>query len=333
MIASPGAMTGRLSLAATTAAMALMCAALALWVSFGALSFVDADDRGAYVGVLPPLVWLAALLVAAGAVTIVARPSPRQVAPLWLSAVALLPWLPVPMPLIGLHLDRPSPDLAVGGHCRGAGRAGHQSNGSLGCTRAAAAEKRRIARRDARGGRVRRSAHGPWRRSIRTETSRTISSSRRASSSDRDLKIENNHRQGDYRAYVSRPLKPDFLKRGKDGQIYSIHAPGLPLIVAPAFALFGYPGVLVGLCLVSAAASALAWLVAWRVTGDQAASWFGWAAVALSVPFFFHASALFPDGLGAVLTLVALLPLVDRARARATTVWLRSARRSACCPG
>jgi hypothetical protein len=79
--------------------MALACAALALWVSFGALSFVDADDRAAYVGVLPPLVWLAVLLVAAGGVTIVARPSPRQVAPLWLSAVALLPWLPLPMPL------------------------------------------------------------------------------------------------------------------------------------------------------------------------------------------------------------------------------------------
>jgi len=84
-------MTGRLSLAATFAAMATTCAALALWVSFGALSFVDADDRAAYVGVLPPLVWLAALLVAAGAITIVARPSPRIVAPLWLSAVALFP--------------------------------------------------------------------------------------------------------------------------------------------------------------------------------------------------------------------------------------------------
>ena len=45
----------------------------------------------------------------------------------------------------------------------------------------------------------------------------------------------------------TRPLKPDFLKRGKDGHIYSIHAPGLSLIVAPAFALCGYPGVLVGL--------------------------------------------------------------------------------------
>src|SRR6185436_9222837 len=92
-------MTGRFSLAATIPAMAMAVAALAMWVSFGALSFVDADDQSAYVGVLPPFLWLVALLVAAGAVTIVARPSPRTVAPLWLSAVALLPWLPFPMPL------------------------------------------------------------------------------------------------------------------------------------------------------------------------------------------------------------------------------------------
>jgi len=307
-------MTGRLSLAATTAAMALMCAALALWVSFGALSFVDADDRGAYVGVLPPLVWLAALLVAAGAVTIVARPSPRQVAPLWLSAVALLPWLPVPMPrsafiwtghlliwvwaAIAVALVAPTINRAV--RSGALARLPPRSAASLAGMLAAVAF-----------------VAGTWSVAPQhpdgDEPHYLIIT--QSILGDRDLKIENNHRQGDYRAYVSRPLKPDFLKRGKDGQIYSIHAPGLPLIVAPAFALFGYPGVLVGLCLVSAAASALAWLVAWRVTGDQAASWFGWAAVALSVPFFFHASALFPDGLGAVLTLVALLPLVDQ-RAR-----------------
>jgi len=307
-------MTGRLSLAATTAAMALMCAALALWVSFGALSFVDADDRGAYVGVLPPLVWLAALLVAAGAVTIVARPSPRQVAPLWLSAVALLPWLPVPMPrsafiwtghlliwvwaAIAVALVAPAINQAV--RSGALARLPPRSAASLAGMLAAVAF-----------------VVGTWSVAPQhpdgDEPHYLVIT--QSILGDRDLKIENNHRQGDYRAYVSRPLKPDFLKRGKDGQIYSIHAPGLPLIVAPAFALFGYPGVLVGLCLVSAAASALAWLVAWRVTGDRAASWFGWAAVALSVPFFFHASALFPDGLGAVLTLVALLPLVDQ-RAR-----------------
>ena len=83
---------------------------------------------------------------------------------------------------------------------------------------------------------------------------------------------------------ISRPtmdlsMKPDFLKRGSDGQIYSIHAPGLSLFVAPGFALFGYAGVLVELLMLSAAASALLWLIAWRVTRSAAASWFGWAVL------------------------------------------------------
>jgi hypothetical protein len=133
---------------------------------------------------------------------------------------------------------------------------------------------------------------------------------------DHDLQIENNHKRADYASYLGRSLPaPHFMRRGTNGEIYSLHAPGLPAIVAPAFALFGYPGVLVELVVIASAASALAWLIAWRVTGDAAASWFGWAAVALSVPFFFHATAIFPDGLGAVVTLVALLPVVDR-RAR-----------------
>ena len=140
---------------------------------------------------------------------------------------------------------------------------------------------------------------------------------------DHDLKIENNHRQRDYEAYMGRSIKPDFLKRSKDGQIYSIHAPGLAFIVAPAFALFGYRGVLIELVLLSAAASALVWVVAWRVTRDAAAAWFGWAATTLSVPFFFHASALFPDGPGGVLTLVGLLPVVDARCARAAAAFRR----------
>jgi hypothetical protein len=307
-------MTGWLSLAATTPAMAISVAALALWVSLGALSFVDADDRAAYVGVLPPFVWLAGLLVTAGAVTIVARPSPRMVAPLWLSAVALLPWLPFPMPLsvfiwtghlllwlwaaIAVALFAPAISRMIRSDAvtrlspgRSAAFAGLLATVAFGLGTWAVAPQ-----------------HPGGDEPHYLVITQSILE-------DRDLKIENNHREGDYRAYVSRPLKPDFLKRGTDGQIYSIHAPGLPLIVAPAFALFGYPGVLAALCLVSAAASALVWLIAWRVTGDQVASWFGWAAIALSVPFFFHASALFPDGLGAVLTLIAFLPLVDgRAR-------------------
>ena len=44
---------------------------------------------------------------------------------------------------------------------------------------------------------------------------------------DGDLRIQNNHDRGDYFDYFDDGLPPDFLKRGLDGQIYSIHAPGV----------------------------------------------------------------------------------------------------------
>ena len=97
---------------------------------------------------------------------------------------------------------------------------------------------------------------------------------------DRDLKIENNHARGDYRSYFAGDLsKPDYLRRGRDGEIYSIHAPGVSALVAPAFALAGYRGVVVFLLILSATAAALAWELARRVTGRTDAAWFGWAAV------------------------------------------------------
>jgi hypothetical protein len=303
-------MSRRPSLSHFTAAITIACGALALWVSFGALSFVDVDDRASYVGVLRSPVWLAVLLSAAAAVVVFTRPSPRDVAPIWLSAVLLLPWLPLPLPLSVL--------IWVGNIAIWVWAA------------VVVALLIPIFERIARSGSMarlppRRAAWlsgllaavafglGTWSVAPRhpdgDEPHYLIIT--QSILADHDLKIENNHRQGDYRVYVSRTLKPDFLKRGQDNQIYSIHAPGLSLLVAPAFALFGYPGVLVALCLVSAAASALVWLTSWRVTGNHGAGWFAWAAFALSVPFFFHSSAIFPDGPGAILLALALLPLVD----------------------
>src|SRR5438445_12454508 len=106
MIASPN-MSPRVPRAARrpalAAAGALACAAGALWTSWGALAFVGEDDGGAvagpgspgsYIGLLPSLVWLGLLLLTAALVWILVRPSARSVAPLWLSAVAILPWLP-----------------------------------------------------------------------------------------------------------------------------------------------------------------------------------------------------------------------------------------------
>ena len=48
---------------------------------------------------------------------------------------------------------------------------------------------------------------------------------------DGDLQIENNHRRGEYRQFFGGNLRPDFLRRGQNGQIYSVHAPGLPVMM------------------------------------------------------------------------------------------------------
>jgi len=288
---------------------ALACAALSLWASFGALAFVEADNRAAYVGLLPSLRSLALLLAVAAAAAVGMRPSPRIVAPLWLSAVILLPWLPLPLPLsvfiwtghgliwlwtaiavallvplsgrvLGSSMPHPSPAACA----TTAGVLALTMYG-LGAWAVAPAHP---------------NGDEPHYLIITQSILR-----------DHDLKIENNHRQGDYQIYLDRAIPPDFLKRGKDGQIYSIHAPGLPLLIAPFFSLSGYPGVIAGLAMMSAFGSALVWLFAWRATGHSGAAWFAWAAVALSAPFFFHSVSVFPEAVAAVLLLLALLPLVD----------------------
>lgn len=144
---------------------------------------------------------------------------------------------------------------------------------------------------------------------------------------DADLKIENNHRARDYRAYYAGDLPPDFRVRGRDGEIYSIHAPGVSALVAPAFAIGGYPVAVLGLLLLSALGSALAWHLAWLLTGREDAAWFGWAAVTASVTWIFHAFTIYPDGPGAVLLLTgawALLRLERETagRVEGTRPWL-----------
>jgi hypothetical protein len=130
---------------------------------------------------------------------------------------------------------------------------------------------------------------------------------------DGDLKIENNHAQRDYEAYFRGPLRADYRVRGRDGEIYSIHAPGVSVLVAPAFAIAGYPGVVVFLVLLAAAGSALAWHLAWLVTRRADAAWFGWAAVTLSTTSVFHSFAVYPDGPGGVIALTGVWALL-RAR-------------------
>ena len=60
---------------------------------------------------------------------------------------------------------------------------------------------------------------------------------------DGDLQLERDYAERRYAAFSRQDeLLPHYRVRGKGGEIYSLHAVGLSLLVLPAYALFGYAG-------------------------------------------------------------------------------------------
>lgn len=138
---------------------------------------------------------------------------------------------------------------------------------------------------------------------------------------DADLKIENNHRRGDYRTFFRGELRPDYMQRGKDGEIYSIHAPGLPALLLPAYSIAGYPGSVGFQCVVAALTALAVFDLAVAIAGATAGL-LAWAAVCLTVPFIPHAWLLFPEMSGALVVAWASLWLWQpMSTSVATWIW------------
>jgi hypothetical protein len=127
---------------------------------------------------------------------------------------------------------------------------------------------------------------------------------------DGDLRIENNHAQRDYAAFYGGTLAPDYLARGQDGAIYSVHAPGTSVLVLPAYWLFGYRGAQATIVIVAAVTGALIWLIGWLAAGDQRAAWVAWAAIVLSPTFLIQGVTIFPDGPAAAVVCAAIVLLL-----------------------
>ena len=127
---------------------------------------------------------------------------------------------------------------------------------------------------------------------------------------DGDLQIENNHVDRDYASYFGGELRPDFIERGRNGAIYSIHAPGVSIVVLPAFALLGYQGAQLTVLTLSALAGIVIWLIGWQVTRLSSAAWFAWAAIVGSSTFLLQSGAVFPDAPGALVVATGVWLLV-----------------------
>ncbi len=122
---------------------------------------------------------------------------------------------------------------------------------------------------------------------------------------DGDLALEQDYALGRYRAFLSGSLEPHYIVRGKHGEIFSVHAIGLSLLVLPAYAVAGYAG----------ASFFLALLAAWlafeirelirALTDDDTAHFAGWI-VALCPPLIHYSGLVFTEIPAALIVAVTL---------------------------
>jgi hypothetical protein len=287
------------------APVAVALAALAgasAWVSMGALAVTSV--RGVRIGALPPLWILAALVVGAAVVAWLVRLRTADAWPLTATASLWAPWLPVHVPEAWLAWEGPLEGLIWSAALGGV-----------------------IAARTRRQAWWHNPARAPWLLAALFFTCAIGSAAalhRQLPGGDEphylvitqsllydgDLQIENNHERGDFLEYIETPIPPDFLQRGMNGEIYSVHAPGVSALVLPAYAIAGYAGAVVMIALISALAAALLWRIAFVLAGDATAAWMGTIAVACSATVFLHGFTIFPDPVGAAAASVALWALV-----------------------
>jgi hypothetical protein len=122
---------------------------------------------------------------------------------------------------------------------------------------------------------------------------------------DHDLDIANNHTRRDYRTFFAGELRPDYLRRGIHGEIYSIHAPGLPVMLLPAYAVAGALGAVALIAIVAGFTGLAVYDVA-RFVGEEHPAVLAWIATCFTVPFVPHAWLIYPELPGAFIAAVAV---------------------------
>lgn len=139
---------------------------------------------------------------------------------------------------------------------------------------------------------------------------------------DHDVSLERDYAEGRYRVFHPGDLTPHYRVRGRHGEIFSLHAVGLSVLILPAYALGGYPAASFFMALLAALLAREVREVA-RVWGfdEAAAEAAGWA-VALSPPLVHYAGLIFTEVPAALAVAVALRRGRDLAAARTADVVL-----------
>jgi hypothetical protein len=124
-----------------------------------------------------------------------------------------------------------------------------------------------------------------------------------------DLELHDNFARGDYLEYVPGLAAPHYGAPRRDGRPFPAHSAGLPLLLAPAYALAGRAGCVVLLALLAALLCEETRRLALVATGDARAASAAWAACA-GPPVFFYAFHVYSEVPSALLAALALRLLV-----------------------
>jgi hypothetical protein len=280
------------------------CVAVAIWCAAGQVSVVAAVGFGQHI-VAPAPWWMLVAGAVIGWLVPGWRRSPVTALP---AALTILPWLPIPLPAVGLIWTGPMAWVPVLAALAAA--VGSRPLGSL--ARRVCADDHRQAPWLAAGLTVCLCLATLWSLQPRLpggdEPHYLVIT--QSLLRDGDLRIENNHTDRDYAAYYPGTLRPDYINRGQDGQIYSIHAPGVSALVLPGFAIFGLLGAQLTIILCLAVTAFIVWRTCYRATEDVAAAWFAWAAVFGSATALLLGVMVFPDSPAALGTAAVVWLLV-----------------------
>jgi hypothetical protein len=122
---------------------------------------------------------------------------------------------------------------------------------------------------------------------------------------DHDVSLERDYAEGRYRAFHPGPLAPHYRVRGKGGEIFSLHAVGLSVLILPAYAVGGYAGASLLLAFIGALAAREMSALVRNVHGETVGERVGWL-VALSPPLIHYAGLIFTEVPAALLVAIAL---------------------------
>jgi len=117
---------------------------------------------------------------------------------------------------------------------------------------------------------------------------------------DGDLDVANNYAQNDQWSFYPHAID-EHVRVGRDGRSYLSHDLGLPILIAPAYALAGRAGVTAFLAIIAALVAVNVYLLAVEVTGNRAAALVTWPAMMLTPLLSVYAYRVYPEMIGALL--------------------------------